>query len=146
MAIAASIALPPCFKIATPTLLASGCAETTAPLTPTICFGNSINLTAAVATNYTWSPNTAITSTVGANVTVNPTVTTTYQIIGEAARLLPDEIKQATPQVPWREISGMRNHLIHRYFKVAIDEVWRTTQNDLSPLKVVVEKILAGLN
>ena len=68
------------------------------------------------------------------------------EIIGEAARLLPDEIKKVYPQVPWRDISGMRNHLIHRYFKVAIDEVWRTTQNDLSPLKVVVEKILAGLN
>jgi gliding motility-associated-like protein len=56
-----------------------------APNTPTICFGNSINLTGNGATNYTWSPNTAITATTGANVTVNPTVTTTYQLIGEAA-------------------------------------------------------------
>ena len=56
-----------------------------APTTPTICFGNSINLTANGATNYTWSPNIAITSTVGNVVTVNPTVTTTYQLIGEAA-------------------------------------------------------------
>jgi gliding motility-associated-like protein len=55
------------------------------PFTPTICYGTSIGLTANGATNYTWSPNTAITSTVGTNVTVNPTVTTTYQIIGEAA-------------------------------------------------------------
>jgi gliding motility-associated-like protein len=56
-----------------------------APLTPTICFGSSIVLSAAGANNYTWSPNTAISSTVGANVTVSPTVTTTYQIIGEAS-------------------------------------------------------------
>ncbi|MBL0330627.1 MAG: gliding motility-associated C-terminal domain-containing protein [Bacteroidetes bacterium] len=54
-----------------------------APLTPTICFGNSINLTASGATNYSWSPNTAISSTVGNNVTVNPTVTTVYTLIGE---------------------------------------------------------------
>ncbi len=67
------------------------------------------------------------------------------EIIGEASRLLPDEIKQANPQVPWRDISGMRNHLIHRYFKVDIDEVWQTVQNDLSTLKLTVEKILVGL-
>jgi len=68
------------------------------------------------------------------------------EIIGEAARLLPDEIKEENPQVPWRDISGMRNHLVHRYFKVDIEEVWRTTQNDLEPLKQEVEKILENLN
>ena len=68
------------------------------------------------------------------------------EIIGEASRLLPDEIKQANSQVPWRDISGMRNHLIHRYFKVDIEEVWRTVQNDLSPLKLAVEKILVSLS
>lgn len=67
------------------------------------------------------------------------------EIIGEAARLLPDEIKEANPQVPWRSISGMRNHLIHRYFKVDIAEVWRTTQNDLTPLKEEVEQMLESL-
>ena len=67
------------------------------------------------------------------------------EIIGEAARLLPDEVKAANPQVPWRSISGMRNHLVHRYFRVDIEEVWRTAQRDLSPLKTEVEKILEGL-
>lgn len=38
------------------------------------------------------------------------------EIIGEASRLLSDEIKEANSGVPWRDISGMRNHLIHRYF------------------------------
>lgn len=67
------------------------------------------------------------------------------EIIGEAARFLPDEIKTINPQVPWRDISGMRNHLIHRYFKVDIEEVWRTAQKDLTPLKEEVEKILENL-
>ena len=40
----------------------------------------------------------------------------------------------------------MRNHLIHRYFKVDLEEVWRTAQNDLSPLKKEVEKILENLD
>jgi uncharacterized protein with HEPN domain len=67
------------------------------------------------------------------------------EIIGEASRLLPDDIKSNYPQVPWRSISGMRNHLIHRYFKVDIEEVWRTAMNDLTPLKKEVEKILESL-
>lgn len=68
------------------------------------------------------------------------------EIVGEAARLLPDEIKAANSQVPWRDISGMRNHLIHRYFKVDIEEVWRTAQNDLTLLKKEVEQILENLS
>jgi uncharacterized protein with HEPN domain len=39
----------------------------------------------------------------------------------------------------------MRNHLIHRYFRVDIEEVWRTAKNDLSPLKTEIEKILENL-
>lgn len=68
------------------------------------------------------------------------------EIIGEASRLLSDEVKDANPKVPWRDISGMRNHLIHRYFKVDIEEVWRTAINDLTPLKEEVEKILEDLD
>jgi uncharacterized protein with HEPN domain len=68
------------------------------------------------------------------------------EIVGEASRLLSDEIKDANPKVPWREISGMRNHLIHRYFKVDIEEVWRTAKNDLLLFKTEVEKILEDLD
>jgi gliding motility-associated-like protein len=55
------------------------------PFTPTICYGSSIFLNGNGANNYTWMPNSAISATTGANVIVNPTVTTTYQLIGEAA-------------------------------------------------------------
>ena len=67
-------------------------------------------------------------------------------IIGEAVRLLPEEIKEAYPQIPWRDVSGMRNHLIHRYFKVDMEEVWRTTQNDLTVLQTAVELALADID
>ena len=67
------------------------------------------------------------------------------EIIGEASRLLSDEIKDANQAVPWRDISGMRNHLIHHYFKVELEEVWRTAKSDLSSLKTEVEKILDKL-
>jgi gliding motility-associated-like protein len=50
-----------------------------------ICLNQAINLTASGANNYTWSPNVALTTTNGPNTTANPTVTTVYQVIGEAA-------------------------------------------------------------
>ncbi len=50
-----------------------------------ICLNQAINLTASGANNYTWSPNIALTITNGPNTTANPTVTTVYQVIGEAA-------------------------------------------------------------
>lgn len=46
------------------------------------------------------------------------------QIIGEAARLVSDEAKTDHPEIPWRNISNMRNNLIHRYFKIDLDYVW----------------------
>ena len=67
------------------------------------------------------------------------------EIIGEAARYLSDELKASSPQLPWRSISGMRNHLVHRYFKVDLLEVWRTTQSDLAPLFTAVKILLETL-
>ncbi len=56
-----------------------------APVTPTICAGSPIGLTAFGATNYTWTPAIAINTVNGNFVIVNPTVTTVYQVLGEAA-------------------------------------------------------------
>ena len=56
------------------------------------------------------------------------------QVIGEAARLVADETKQQTPQIPWRVIAGMRNRLIHEYFAIRPDVVWQTVQDDIPPL------------
>jgi uncharacterized protein with HEPN domain len=46
------------------------------------------------------------------------------QIIGEAARKVSEEFKEAHPAIPWYEISGMRNRLVHEYFKVITEKVW----------------------
>ncbi len=46
------------------------------------------------------------------------------QIIGEAARKVSEEFKEAHPEIPWYEIIGMRNHLIHEYFRVIPEKVW----------------------
>jgi uncharacterized protein with HEPN domain len=65
------------------------------------------------------------------------------QIIGEASNALPDELKQAYPEIPWRQIIGMRHILVHQYFEVDLDVVWTTVTHDLPPLKRAVETILS---
>lgn len=65
------------------------------------------------------------------------------EIIGEAASKVSDECQKEYPQIPWQDIKGMRNHLIHRYFKVNLDQVWSTLQDDLPPLIAELEKILS---
>lgn len=64
------------------------------------------------------------------------------EIIGEAARHIPLAIQRSYPQVPWLDMQGMRNVLIHEYFGVDRQILWRTVQEDIPPLGVEVRKIL----
>ena len=64
-----------------------------------------------------------------------------FEIIGEAAKQLTKEIKARQPQIPWREVAGFRDILIHQYFGVDLDEVWRIIQNELPGLREAVEKL-----
>lgn len=67
------------------------------------------------------------------------------QIIGEAARCTPDAIRQQAPEIPWKEIVGMRHILVHDYFGINTDVVWKVIQRDLPLLKRKIEELLAGL-
>ncbi len=60
------------------------------------------------------------------------------EIIGEAVKNLPDDFKTAHPQIPWKQIAGMRDVLIHAYTNVSLDRVWRVIEDDLRPLKDVI--------
>ncbi|MBD3253525.1 MAG: DUF86 domain-containing protein [Candidatus Lokiarchaeota archaeon] len=53
------------------------------------------------------------------------------EIIGEASKKIPNHIKISYSDIPWREISGMRDKLIHDYFGVDIDVVWKTAVEDI---------------
>ncbi len=56
------------------------------------------------------------------------------QVIGEAARNISDEFQARHPEVPWGEIIGMRNRLVHDYSRVDVAKVWETAQDDIPPL------------
>ena len=65
------------------------------------------------------------------------------EIIGEAANKVSSELQNAEPGVPWRDIVGMRNRLIHAYFDVEPSFVWETVSRDLPELVLQIREILA---
>lgn len=70
-------------------------------------------------------------------------VTRCLEIISEASRRLPDELKARHPSIPWKRMAAAGNVYRHNYEDVAAQYVWDTVQRDLPPLRVVVEQELS---
>jgi uncharacterized protein with HEPN domain len=64
------------------------------------------------------------------------------EIIGEAARQIPDGVQRLYPALPWREMIAMRNVVIHDYFGVDQEVIWRTVREDLPDLKAALAGIV----
>lgn len=64
------------------------------------------------------------------------------EIVGEAVKHLSPEIKSGHPEIPWKDVAGMRDILIHEYAGVQIERVWKTAKNDLPPLKLAILKLI----
>ena len=64
------------------------------------------------------------------------------EIVGEAASQIPKSLRQQHPQIPWPQIIGTRNRLVHGYDLVDYDIIWSTITEDLPPLVAELEKIL----
>lgn len=67
------------------------------------------------------------------------------EIIGEAANHIPPEIQTLYPDIPWHKMRGIRNILVHEYFGVDTEVLWRTTQEDLPGLRVLLLNAIAKI-
>jgi uncharacterized protein with HEPN domain len=65
------------------------------------------------------------------------------EIIGEAAGRVSEETRRGHPELPWEDMTGMRNRIIHAYFDVDLDRVWDTVTEDLPSLMARLRAILA---
>jgi uncharacterized protein with HEPN domain len=63
------------------------------------------------------------------------------EVIGEAARSMPEDVKESHPEVPWDEIIGMRNKIAHEYFGIDHQIIWKTIQDDLPLLLKQINRI-----
>ena len=64
-----------------------------------------------------------------------------FEILGEAARQMPEDFVSGHPDVPWRNIAGLRNRIVHDYFGLDLDIVWQIIQNDLVPLQTQLKNL-----
>ncbi|MDF1536878.1 MAG: DUF86 domain-containing protein, partial [bacterium] len=63
-------------------------------------------------------------------------------VVGEAAGHIPEEIIERYPDVPWAEMRGIRNIVVHEYFGVSIPIIWKTVQEDIPSLTPLLQEIL----
>ncbi len=74
---------------------------------------------------------------------VQDAVIRNLEVLGEATKNLSDDLRSANPEIPWRQIAGMRDVLIHDYLRVNLRRVWQTVVCDLPPLRIVINTLLA---
>ena len=76
--------------------------------------------------------------------TVNAVIRS-LEVMGEAAKRIPEEIRRKYPDIPWKLMAGMRDKLIHEYAGVDLETVWDVIIEELPPLKPLLEKLSGEL-
>ncbi|MDP1833201.1 MAG: DUF86 domain-containing protein [Geothrix sp.] len=69
-------------------------------------------------------------------------LTRLLEILGEAAKAVPEEVKAKAPDIPWKAMAGTRDRLIHGYFDVDLDVVWAILSTDLPELLPMLQRLL----
>lgn len=64
------------------------------------------------------------------------------EIVGEATKRIPQDVRDRYRQVPWRSMAGIRDKLIHDYVSVNLEVVWKTLSEDLPPLLPMIERVI----
>lgn len=75
------------------------------------------------------------------NSLVQDAVIRNFEIIGEATKKVSNDFRQINSEIPWKEMAGMRDKLIHDYLGVDIDVIWQTIAQDLPVIKKLLETI-----
>ncbi len=69
-----------------------------------------------------------------------------FEIIGEATKRIPQETKEKYSQIPWKMMAGTRDKLIHEYFGVSLQVLWKAVKEDLPPLKRSLKLLLEKMD
>lgn len=67
------------------------------------------------------------------------------EIIGEATKQIPDDVKDKNPEIPWEEMAKMRDKMIHGYFSIMQDILWETAKHDIPETRPLIEELLEDL-
>lgn len=67
------------------------------------------------------------------------------EVIGEASKKIPDTIRRKNPSMPWKKMTGMRDKLIHEYFGIDFEVLWKTVKEDIPSLNSLVQDMLISL-
>lgn len=81
-------------------------------------------------------------STFLANRMMQDAIVRQIEIIGEATRHISEELQEKHPELPWFEMRGIRNKIVHDYLEINTDIIWDTVQNNLPALKPMIKKLL----
>lgn len=81
-----------------------------------------------------------------AETMVQDAVIRNFEVIGEAAKRIPEDYRQAHPSIPWRLMAGFRDVLIHAYEGVDLQQVWRIATEDLPAVKQAIVALLPPLD
>jgi len=68
-----------------------------------------------------------------------------FAVIGEAAKRVPESFREKYPQIPWKEMTGMRDLIIHEYDEIDLDEVWGTIERDIPEAMKGIERLLGEI-